>query len=109
MTIYDLRRTSASWLAISGENLAVIGGGLNHTSLCHTGIYARLTVAPIARALEENSARMLGIQQSAPPPMPSRIPDRRLRHPCPHAQDRHGSPGARVSGKNGRDREAREQ
>jgi integrase len=61
ITIHDLRRTCASWLAISGENLAVIGRGvLNHTSLSHTGIYSRLNVTPVMRALEENSVRMLG-------------------------------------------------
>ncbi len=61
VTIHDLRRTTCSWLAIYGENLAVIGRGvLNHTSLAHTGIYARLNVSPVTRALEENSIRMLG-------------------------------------------------
>jgi integrase len=61
VTIHDLRRTCASWLACSGENMAVIGRGvLNHTSLSHTGIYARLNVTPVSRALEANSVRMLG-------------------------------------------------
>lgn len=61
VTIHDLRRSCASWLAISGENLAVIGRGvLHHTSLSHTGIYSRLNVTPVMRALEENSVRMLG-------------------------------------------------
>lgn len=61
VTIHDLRRTCASWLAIHGENLAVIGKGvLNHTSLAHTGIYARLNVHPVTQALEANSSRMMG-------------------------------------------------
>ena len=61
VTIHDLRRSCASWLAIHGENLAVISRGvLNHASLNHTGIYARLTTAPVALALEKNSERMLG-------------------------------------------------
>lgn len=61
VTIHDLRRTCASWLACSGENLAVIGRGvLNHTSLSHTGVYARLNTTPVSRALEANSVRMLG-------------------------------------------------
>ena len=69
VTIHDLRRSCASWLAIGGENLAVIGRGvLNHTSLSHTGIYARLTVAPVARALEDNSVRMMGLHTLTPPP-----------------------------------------
>lgn len=71
VTIHDLRRTCASWLCIHGENLAVIGRGvLNHTSLSHTGIYARLNVTPVQRALEDNSLRMMGLEQNAPPMTP---------------------------------------
>lgn len=71
VTIHDLRRTCASWLAINGENLAVIGRGvLNHTSLSHTGIYARLTVSPVTKALEANSIRMMGPPAIAPPVPP---------------------------------------
>lgn len=61
VTIHDLRRTCASWLAMNGANLAVIGRGvLNHSSLAHTAIYARLQTDPVAKALEDNSLRMLG-------------------------------------------------
>ena len=42
VTIHDLRRTCASFLAISGENIAVISKVLNHTTLANTAIYARL-------------------------------------------------------------------
>jgi hypothetical protein len=56
----------------------VIGRGvLNHTSLAHTGIYSRLNVTPVARALEENSTRMLGSGPRAGPvmtPAPSTLP-----------------------------------
>jgi integrase len=80
VTIHDLRRSCASWLASSGTNLAVIGRGvLNHTSLAHTGIYARLHTAPVAQALEENSLRMLGPLTSAPPVRP-----RAATNPPPH-------------------------
>jgi integrase len=61
VTIHDLRRTCASWLACHGENLAIIGNVLNHTGLQHTAIYARLNISPVTRALEENSVRMLGL------------------------------------------------
>lgn len=64
VTIHDLRRTCASWMSCHGENLAVIGNVLNHSGLQHTAVYARLNISPISRALEANSARMLG---SAPP------------------------------------------
>lgn len=59
VTVHDLRRTTASWLACHGENLAIIGNVLNHSSLQHTSIYARLNISPVTRALEENSVRML--------------------------------------------------
>jgi integrase len=60
VTIHDLRRTTASWLAIHGENMAVVKDVLNHTTLANTSIYARLNASPVTRALEENSVRMLG-------------------------------------------------
>jgi integrase len=63
VTIHDLRRTCASWLAIHGENIALISKGvLNHTTLANTGIYTRLNLAPVQKALEANSGRILGVQ-----------------------------------------------
>lgn len=59
--VHDLRRTAASWLAISGENLPVIQQVLNHSSLAVTQVYARLSVAPVRRALDEQATRMLGL------------------------------------------------
>lgn len=69
VTVHDLRRTTASWLACHGENLAIIGNVLNHSGLQHTAIYARLNLSPVTRALEVNSARML---PAASPPMTNR-------------------------------------
>jgi integrase len=61
VTIHDLRRTCASWLACNGENIALISKGvLGHTTLANTGIYTRLNLAPVQRALEANSGRILG-------------------------------------------------
>jgi integrase len=60
VTIHDLRRNCASWMACSGENLAIINNVLNHSGLAHMAIYARLNVSPVARALEANSVRMMG-------------------------------------------------
>ena len=65
--IHDLRRTAASWLAINGENLPVIQRMLNHTSLSSTQVYARLSLAPVGRALNDQCERMLG---SVPGPSP---------------------------------------
>jgi integrase len=58
--IHDLRRTAASWLAINGANLPVIQQMLNHTSLTSTQVYARLSVAPVRLALDDQAERMLG-------------------------------------------------
>jgi integrase len=58
--IHDLRRTCASWLAINGSNLPVIQSMLNHKSLSSTQVYARLSVAPVRLALDDQADRMLG-------------------------------------------------
>jgi integrase len=58
--IHDLRRTAASWLAINGSNLQVIQSMLNHRSLSSTQVYARLSLAPVALALNDQCERMLG-------------------------------------------------
>ncbi len=73
--IHDLRRSTASWLAISGANLPVIQRVLNHSSLISTQVYARLSVAPVRRALDEQAERMLGLS----PSVVSAVPDRRSR------------------------------
>ncbi len=64
--IHDLRRTAASWLAIDGANLPVIQQVLNHTSLTSTQIYARLSIAPVRQALDQQAERILAT--IAPPP-----------------------------------------
>jgi hypothetical protein len=65
LNIHDLRRTTASWLAIKGENLAVIARVLNHTSLANTAIYTRLNLAPVVRSL---SACRHGVRDGAATP-----------------------------------------
>jgi integrase len=71
VTVHDLRRTCASWLACHGENLAIIGNVLNHSGLQHTAIYARLNISPVTRALEENSVRMVPQANRPVPTVPS--------------------------------------
>ena len=75
VTIHDLRRTCASFLAISGENIAVISKVLNHTTLANTAIYARLNQAPVRAALNKHADTLLGMG-SAPvtEPAPSMLP-----------------------------------
>jgi integrase len=66
--IHDLRRTAASWLAINGSNLQVIQTMLNHRSVSSTQVYARLSLAPVAMALNDQCERMLG-----PRPVPTTL------------------------------------
>jgi hypothetical protein len=54
-------------LAINGSNLPVIQQMLNHRSLSSTQIYARLSIAPVRLALDDQPERMLG---PAPAPSP---------------------------------------
>jgi integrase len=49
--MHDLRRTLASYMAISGVSLPIIGAALNHKSHTSTEIYARLTQAPVLDAV----------------------------------------------------------
>lgn len=68
VTIHDLRRTCASFLAISGENIAVIAKVLNHTTLANTAIYARLNLAPVKAALGKHADTLLGMGSASTPP-----------------------------------------
>lgn len=75
VTIHDLRRTCASWMACNGENLAVISSVLNHSSLAITSVYARLDVSSMKSAPGKNADRLLGmgnapVTEPAPPVMP---------------------------------------
>jgi integrase len=58
VTIHDLRRTCASHLVISGENLPTIQNILNHTSLAHTAICARFNTKVVDRALQAQANRL---------------------------------------------------
>ena len=81
VTIHDLRRTCASFLAIEGENLPVIQHVLNHRSLAHTSIYARLNTKAVDRALQAQADRLCGLVQG-PVVLPA------LEHDHPAAQAR---------------------
>jgi integrase len=61
---------AASWLAINGSSLPVIQRMLNHTSLTSTQVYARLSVAPVRLALDDQAERMLGPATISVAPMP---------------------------------------
>jgi integrase len=59
--LHDLRRTCASYLAISGENLPTIQNVLNHRSLIPTAIYARLNIKAVDRALQTQADRLCSL------------------------------------------------
>ena len=62
--VHDLWRTAASWLAFNGSNLPVIQSMLKQKPVASTQIHARLSVAPVRRALDDQAERMLGRWQS---------------------------------------------
>jgi len=59
LRIHDLRRTLGSYLAASGKSLVLIGKALGHSQVQTTAIYARLDLAPVREALEENARQVL--------------------------------------------------
>jgi len=59
--LHDLRRTFASWLAISGHSLHLIGQALHHTQQSTTAIYARLQTGQISLAMNEHSRKISGL------------------------------------------------
>ena len=63
VTLHDLRRTCASYLAMTGENLPTIQSVLNHRSLAHTSVYARLNTKVVDRALQAQADRLCRTRQ----------------------------------------------
>jgi integrase len=51
LRIHDLRRSHASWQAITGANMIAIARTLNHRDLTSTAIYARLNVSEQRKAM----------------------------------------------------------
>jgi integrase len=52
LRIHDLRRTLASYQAIAGTSLLIIGKSLGHKSSQSTAIYARLSNDPVREFME---------------------------------------------------------
>ena len=57
--LHDLRRTLASWQALTGANISVISATLNHKDLKSTAIYARLNVDAVRAAMDIATTSML--------------------------------------------------
>lgn len=60
--IHDLRRTFASYQAITGASLQVIGKSLGHKSQQATQIYARLNLDPVRLSVEKAQSEMLALR-----------------------------------------------
>jgi integrase len=58
--IHDLRRSTASWMTMHGENLKMVQQMLGHTSLSTTQIYARVDISSLRQAVNRLSNRILG-------------------------------------------------
>lgn len=61
--IRDLRRSTASWMTMHGENLKVVQSVLDHSSLATTQIYARLDVRAIREALGRHAERLFSFRR----------------------------------------------
>lgn len=58
--LHDLRRTVGSWLAQSGNSLALIGKVLNHSNASTTQVYARFGQDSVRQAIESHGEQIMG-------------------------------------------------
>ena len=58
LRLHDLRRTLASWQAINGSSLLVIGKSLGHKNTSSTQIYARLTNSAVRESMEKATSAL---------------------------------------------------
>lgn len=59
VTLHDLRRTFASWQAMTGASLPIIGDSLGHKNPSVTAIYARLSKAATRESVSTAVAEMM--------------------------------------------------
>lgn len=59
--LHDLRRTTGSWMVMSGRSLPMIGQILDHSQQRTTQIYARFALDPVREALDQNAQQMVKI------------------------------------------------
>jgi integrase len=58
LRMHDLRRTLASWQAITGANIVAISKTLNHSNVATTSIYARMQTDPVRQAISTAAGAM---------------------------------------------------
>jgi len=56
--IHDLRRTVGSWLAMSGNSLALIGKVLGHSNVATTQVYARFAQDAVRDAMDSHATQI---------------------------------------------------
>lgn len=71
--LHDLRHTMASWQAINGVSLPVIGASLGHKSVASTSRYAHLTLEPVRESVDAAVAAMEAVRSG--PESPSVAPE----------------------------------
>jgi len=59
LRVHDLRRSLASWMAMEGTSLLIVGKALGHRQASTTQLYARLQVDPVRTAMTAAAQAML--------------------------------------------------
>ena len=65
VTIHDLRRSAATWLASHNVNLSTVQHVLNHSSLQPTAIYARVHLSTLDANLQSMADQMQQVPQGS--------------------------------------------
>lgn len=60
--VHDIRRTFASYQALSGASLQVIGHSLGHKSISSTQIYSRLTLDPVRDSINKGLEKVFNCE-----------------------------------------------
>lgn len=63
--IHDLRHTMASWQAINGSSLTVIGSSLGHRSHASTARYAHVSLDAVRASVDAAAAKMVAFKDDA--------------------------------------------
>ncbi len=69
--MHDLRHTMASWQAINGSSLTVIGSSLGHRSTASTARYAHVSLDAVRESVDSATAKMIEVRDSASGTLPA--------------------------------------
>jgi integrase len=65
LRIHDLRHTGASWMAIGGSSLPIIGKALGHKSMQSTARYSHVNKSAAAQAMQSATSAMAALANRA--------------------------------------------